>query len=544
MRRPLILLAAGVLLLALLVRVGHGVGRGGVWRDEANAYFVVQESGSVGQLLHNLKVESSPPLQPLLEYAMQRMAGARLGPLRALSILFGTLTVLGVLLVGWRAFSPACGILAALLAAVSPYMIRISGELRNYPLFGMLAVVHAGAFLRYVERRGMKEACLWGLSAAALAYSHYYAFPIVFCAGLAALASAPRRAEVVRCIAAGAIFLIAYAPWLPTFLLQFRSDLQPWYLPRTDAAGLLTVLRLPLGRAGTYLLLAALLSAALSLRWSAGSGEGPRGVVRLRFWSLVALGAAPTALAWVLQVYRGAFEERYLVATVVPLLPAACLHWSTMFRGSPLALPLPWRARPLELHGATRRRIAWTLLAAALVTQYLDPARWLRPSSPAREFAALVERSARPDDLIWIFPAPYASSFNLHFTGPQKQLAFPFRGRVTRVAWIALREREQDPVVIQAFLDELARHLDRGGRVWALFVESLHLDEGWSFSSGPAPADSSRLARAEYHVHRQALRLLYARAKVAGWWDRPHHDFHEGMVLVLFAPGSATFRVR
>ena len=34
----------------------------------------------------------------------------------------------------------------------------------------------------------------------------------------------------------------------------------------------------------------------------------------------------------------------------------------------------------------------------------------------------------------------------------------------------------------------------------------------------------------------RALRLLYTRGCVAGWWDRPHHDYHEGMTLILFAP--------
>jgi hypothetical protein len=176
------------------------------------------------------------------------------------------------------------------------------------------------------------------------------------------------------------------------------------------------------------------------------------------------------------------------------------------------------------------------LLAGAIACQHLERAKWLRRSSPAAEFAALVERHARPDDLIWIFPAPYASSFNFHFRGPQSQLAFPFRGRVTRIDWPALRDNEQDPQVIDAFLVELRRHLERGGRVWGLFVERLPLDKSWPFEEGPSPYDASRLARAEIQVHRRALRLLYTHGAVAGWWDRPHHDYHEGMTLVLFEP--------
>jgi hypothetical protein len=73
-------------------------------------------------------------------------------------------------------------------------------------------------------------------------------------------------------------------------------------------------------------------------------------------------------------------------------------------------------------------------------------------------------------------------------------------------------------------------------------VESLPLDASWPFWEGPSPADASRLARAELQVHRRALRLLYTRGRVAGWWDRPHHDYHEGMTLILFVPPDAPAR--
>jgi len=532
-RGTAISLAAAVILLGLLARAGDGSSRDGLWRDEANAYFVVTESGSVPDLIRNLRVESTPPLEPLLEYALYRAVGPDAGALRALVVFFGALSVLGVVAVGWRAFGAPCGLLSGLLAATSPYLIRISGDLRNSSLFGLLAMVHAAFYLRYLEERTPARACAWAASAAAMAYTHYYAFGIVACAGIAALVTAPRRAEAIRMAFAGTVFVLLYSPWLPTFVQQFGADLQPWYVPRTDAAGLFAILRLPLGFAGGYLMAWGLLSTLVLVYGPAGAGE-PR--ARVRTWGLAAVSIAPAALSWVMQVYLGAFDERYLVATVLPLMPIACAGWSRMFRGEPIEFRLAALRRPLAIKGPVRRRIACTLLAAAFVTQYLDPARWLRPSSPAREFASIIGRHGRPDDLVWIFPAPYASSFNYHFAGAQAQLAFPFRGRVTKVDWIGLREREQSPRVIAEFLAQLGDHLDRGGRVWALVVEKLPLDEGWSFSTGPGPVHASRLARAEMHVHRQALRLLYTRARVRGWWDRPHLDYHEGMVLALFAP--------
>jgi hypothetical protein len=528
-------LAAGIVLLALLARGWYASARGGLWRDEANAFFVVQESSSVGELFANLRVESTPPLQPLLEYALQRVAGEDPAWLRAVVVLFGTLTVAGIVLVGWRAFHPACGILAGLLAATSPYFIRVATEMRSYALFGLLAVVHALLYLRYLERRRLRDACLWGAGAALLAYTHYYAFPIIACAGVLALVRSRTRADGIGLAAAAALFLVLYAPWFPMLFHQLGADLQPWYPPSTSTYGLSSVVKLPIGYAGGFLLAGSLVLGAWTFRPRAAA-SAPPDPRPLRFWGLIALSVAPAALAWVMQVYAGAFEGRYLIAMVVPLLPATCFFWSRLFVGKPVRYALPVRHFAITVSGPTQRGLAWALLLGALVVQHLDRSRWLRPSSPAREFAALLDRHGRPDDLLWVFPAPYASSFNFHFRGPQAQLAFPFRGRVTRVDWPALRDREQDPEVIDAFLADLDRHLDRGGRVWGLFVEKLPLDRSWPFWEGPSPPEASRLARAEMHVHRRVLRLLYTRARVDGWWDRPHHDYHEGMTLILFDP--------
>jgi hypothetical protein len=535
-RRGLLGLAFAIVLLALLVRGWQGASRKGVWRDEANAFFVVRESATLDELFANLRVESTPPLQPLLEYALQRVAGTDPAWLRAVSVVFGTLTVLGIVALGWRAFHPSCGLLAGLLTATSPYFIRLSGEMRSYALFGLLAVVHAFAYLRYLERRRLGDACLWGASAALLAYAHYYAFPVVFCAAIGALVRGRARADLMLHGAAAAVFLALYAPWIPGFWHQLTSDLQPWYPPVTGTFGLHYVLKLPLGYLGGFLLGGSLLLGAVAVRARAGAPPDP---LRLRFWGLFAISVAPAAVAWAAQVYAGAFEGRYLVATAVPLMPIACLAWSRMFLSEPVRLPVPGRKEPVVASGAMCRVAAWALLAGAVLVQHVDRARWLRPSSPARELASLVHRHARPDDIIWIFPAPYASSFNFYYRGPQQQFAFPFRGRVTRIDWPALRDREQDPAVIDAFLDELRSHLDARRRVWALFVERLPMDSGWAFAEGPSAGTASRLARAETHVHRRALRILYTRARVAGWWDRPHNDYHEGMTLVLFEPRVA-----
>ncbi|HEY7516625.1 MAG TPA: hypothetical protein VIC87_19190, partial [Vicinamibacteria bacterium] len=60
MRRRLVGLAVSVVLLALVLRAWHAAARGGLWRDEANAFFVVQESASLRELFRNLRVESTP----------------------------------------------------------------------------------------------------------------------------------------------------------------------------------------------------------------------------------------------------------------------------------------------------------------------------------------------------------------------------------------------------------------------------------------------------------------------------------------------------
>ncbi|MCD4690065.1 glycosyltransferase family 39 protein [bacterium] len=136
------------------------------------------------------------------------------GGLRAISALFGTATVPLVYLLGAATVDRKTGVMAALLAAVSPFLIWYSQELRNYAMLiffaaaATLAVWHivssrAGPWLGYGAAIAL--AGLSNLSAVFLAVAHWvFALP---------RARSDRR-FLAQWLITFAIVLVFLAPWV------------------------------------------------------------------------------------------------------------------------------------------------------------------------------------------------------------------------------------------------------------------------------------------------------------------------------------------
>jgi len=98
-------------------------------------------------------------------------------------------------------------------------------------------------------------------------------------------------------------------------------------------------------------------------------------------------------------------------------------------------------------------------------------------------------------------------------------------------------ERGAAPALQQEFLDELARHLDGGGRVW--FVTDGDYPISRTFTADDAPIlRRSRMATQEIGFQRRALRVLYDRAEDVFCWDGPKNAYREPLTLILFDPGA------
>ncbi len=152
------------------------------------------------------------------------------------------------------------------------------------------------------------------------------------------------------------------------------------------------------------------------------------------------------------------------------------------------------------------------------------------------EVAQRLEKHAQPDDLIWVFPAQHSTSFNFHYQGPQRIIATPYENPTGFISWVDLPAKEEDADVLSGLYRELEDHIDRGGRVWYVGDYLLPYTPQWAFQSDKSPNwhGRARMLRAEYQIHRKALRILYQKGKDEIWWDWPIKAYHEPVTVILF----------
>lgn len=184
------------------------------WFDEAATVRVL--SGSFGQMLDRIPAyEGTPPLYYVLAWFWTQVFGTGEVGLRSLSVVFGTLTIPVAYAAARRAVSARAGLVAALLAAVSPPLVWFSQDGRTYALAVLLAGLAFLAMLRARETARDRDLALWALAGALSIASHYFAAFAV--AAEAALLLAPRatrrRVGAYVAVPAAAAAALAVLAW-------------------------------------------------------------------------------------------------------------------------------------------------------------------------------------------------------------------------------------------------------------------------------------------------------------------------------------------
>jgi hypothetical protein len=155
--RSLILIAA----MAAVPRLA-GLGHISLWLDEILG--TLQTSGTLAEAWQALKLDQvHPPLWGLVNWLTQRATDSE--PLRRLvPVAFGVATV--VLLADFvaRRFGRTTAVLAAVIAAFSPFHVRFSQELRPYSLGLMLLVLSLWLIARAVEHGKPRDWILVGVA--------------------------------------------------------------------------------------------------------------------------------------------------------------------------------------------------------------------------------------------------------------------------------------------------------------------------------------------------------------------------------------------
>lgn len=214
---------AAIVLIALALRA-YRIDWQSAWHDEN---YTIYTSGLELGPMHDRIVDDfvHPPLHYyLLHYWMKLFGYGQLSS-RALSLVFGLLSVPLIFLLGRRLLSSGAGLMAALLLAISQLGVNHSQEGRPYALALFLVLGSIYTFARAVRER---RAVFWWAYVAIsilMVYSHYYTAFIVVAQVVFLLLyrrsyPIPRHWWVIGALLAAA----AYLPWLSGGILERMAE--------------------------------------------------------------------------------------------------------------------------------------------------------------------------------------------------------------------------------------------------------------------------------------------------------------------------------
>jgi mannosyltransferase len=268
-----------------------------------------------------LRRDGSPPLYYMLLSVWMDVFGFGEADTHAMSVGFAVLLVPVAFVAGRAVFGPRAGWIAALLAAMDPFLTYYAQETRMYALVALLGLVVSGSFvLAFVQRR-RAWLPVFGVALALLMYTHNWGLFLGVGTGAAFLAllaggEADRRGMLRDAVLVYGAVAIAYLPWVPSLLFQVHHTGAPWSeAPETKDAlgGIVSLLAGP--------------APAMAFGLAAGSGlagllVGPRlhGPKARAVIALLCMGIVTLGLAWLTSQVSPAWATRYLSVLLGPLL--------------------------------------------------------------------------------------------------------------------------------------------------------------------------------------------------------------------------------
>ncbi len=466
--------AAGLFALALATRAWHATTQN-LWLDEvitariATTPLAVLRAPADPDLIQPT-VWLSPLYYALLKGWLALVPGPDDAALRLLSVLVGALTVVVIAAAIAALAGARAGLLAGGLAALSPFHVWYSQEVRPYVvllLFGTLAV---GALHRGLSTGGRGAWLLFVAASLAAAYTH----PIgVLVAALAVVDGAlegvwrdpARRRWLVSALAAIGVGLLPAGvgllarggnllgdprgAGLADLLYVFYAFAAGFSLGPPTAA--LRTEPLAALRAAAPVIVAVGLLFGMPLAVAVWSTRG-RQRARLLAWLLVPLGA-PLLLAW---LSGNPINARYAILAFpafVGLLAVGVLH-----------LAARWPVPAAAVAGGLA-----ALMLASLWNLHHD-ARYAKED--CRGVAALLAARAGPDDVVLVNAGYMQAAVSYYYPGPAPVVpmprpSLPMDEPVVRAELeTALRDREDVWLVLTRTF-----HGDRDGRLPVLLAE-------------------------------------------------------------------------
>ena len=279
----------------------------GFWIDEGISVGIAHHH--LTAIPHLLRQDGAPPLYYLLLHVWIGWFGDGERSTHALSVIPA---VACIPLAYWAAsslFGRLAGWSCAVLAAVDPFLTYYGQETRMYALAAFLSIVATAAYAHGVLLGRRRYLVLLVVSLDLLLYTHNWG--IFLCFGLAAATAVFARERWRESLAAGAVTLLLYLPWVPTLLFQARHTGAPWAM-RPGVHSLLLAPGAALGGDAGF--------GALALAAALGLSRRRDRTVPL---ALILVAAVTIVAAWAESQISSSWTSRYFAVLLGPLLLVA-----------------------------------------------------------------------------------------------------------------------------------------------------------------------------------------------------------------------------
>jgi mannosyltransferase len=205
-----------------------------LWHDEAFSALYIKYSW--GEMMYRIGLDVHPPLYYWILRIWSYIFGNGLLSLRALSILFGVLTIYAGYLFVRKAFSnDKLALIAAFFLAINPFQIQYALEARMYTLGTFLVLISSWLLLKALEENRTKYWVWYAVAIAAALYTHYYLVFSIIAQGLYVLYVIIRARQFnFKAIGSYILGAILYIPWIPTLLEQVQRVQSGFWIPAPD----------------------------------------------------------------------------------------------------------------------------------------------------------------------------------------------------------------------------------------------------------------------------------------------------------------------
>jgi len=329
------------------------------------AGFWIDEGLSVGIASHPLtdippvlRLDGSPPLYYMLLHVWVSIFGNGEGETHGMSVGFAVLTIPAALWAGRALGGTRAGWMAAIIAALHPFLTYYAQETRMYALAALLSLVATTCFIRAYALGERRFIPAFSIAGVLLAYTHNWGLFILAGTVLAFLVLLVRthdRRPLLRDGALGfGVLAVLYAPWIPTLLFQSAHTGAPWAsVPGWDKLGAAGLTVLGGARGGWILILVggAGLVALLGRRVKVPGTEltpleGPEGDRRRKaVETLLIVLLTAYVISWLASQVAPAYTTRYFAVLVGPailLAGIALAHARALGIATVIVLAILW----------------------------------------------------------------------------------------------------------------------------------------------------------------------------------------------------------